>query len=106
QPAEITAGPDGALWFTEFASAKIGRITTSGAVTEFQLALGSGPAGITTVPDGRLWFTESQANKIGRIDPVTGNISEFTIPTVASGPSGITEGPDGRVWFTESVANR
>jgi hypothetical protein len=48
----IVAGPDGALWFTEFT--KIGRITTSGAITEFyaysalDIAVGS---------DGALWFT-------------------------------------------------
>ena len=29
-PEEITAGPDGALWFTEAAANKIGRITTAG----------------------------------------------------------------------------
>ena len=37
QPAYITAGPDGAMWFTEFVGNKIGRITTSGAITEFRL---------------------------------------------------------------------
>src|ERR1700687_3194584 len=31
-PTEITAGPDGNLWFTE-SIGKIGRITTSGAIT-------------------------------------------------------------------------
>ena len=30
QPAEITVGPDGAIWFTEEGGNKIGRITTSG----------------------------------------------------------------------------
>jgi streptogramin lyase len=29
-PNGITAGPDGALWFTEAAANKIGRITTAG----------------------------------------------------------------------------
>jgi hypothetical protein len=36
-PMGITAGPDGNLWFTGAGSDKIGRITTSGAVTEFQI---------------------------------------------------------------------
>jgi streptogramin lyase len=31
----ITAGPDGALWFAEASTSKIGRITTAGVVTEF-----------------------------------------------------------------------
>jgi len=29
-PVDITAGPDGALWFTEAVANKIGRITTAG----------------------------------------------------------------------------
>ena len=39
-PLGITAGPDGALWFTEAGTggtSKIGRITTAGAITEFPL---------------------------------------------------------------------
>ena len=35
QPEDITTGPDGALWFTNFANGRIGRITTAGAVTTF-----------------------------------------------------------------------
>ena len=31
----IAAGPDGALWFTEWSANRIGRITTAGAVTEY-----------------------------------------------------------------------
>jgi hypothetical protein len=34
-PSRITAGPDGTLWFTESTANKIGRITTSGSITEF-----------------------------------------------------------------------
>jgi streptogramin lyase len=33
-PVGITTGPDGALWFTEGATDKIGRITTAGVFTE------------------------------------------------------------------------
>ena len=36
-PTDIVAGPDGALWFTEQRAKKIGRITTSGQFTEYQL---------------------------------------------------------------------
>ena len=46
---EITAGPDGALWFTESSGDKIGRITTQGTITEFTVPEGS--AGFTAGPD-------------------------------------------------------
>ena len=65
--AAITTGPDGALWFIEKPN-KIGRITTAGVITEFDLPERTQctpppcgvPIGITTGPDGALWF------KIGR----------------------------------------
>jgi virginiamycin B lyase len=66
----ITTGPDGALWFTEFADNKIGRITMQGGITEFSLpASGEAPKNITAGPGGTLWFTESASNQIGRLTP-------------------------------------
>src|SRR5713101_4035729 len=51
---QITAGPDRALWFTEFSNVgKIGRITTAGQLTEYPLPTPSMlPVGITAGPDG------------------------------------------------------
>lgn len=67
-PYEITAGPDGKLWFTELVSSKIGRISPSGTISEFPIPTdGSKPYGITLGPDNQLWFTEELGNKIGRI---------------------------------------
>src|SRR6202050_4740096 len=44
EPRGITTGPDGALWFAEFAGNKIGRITTAGAITEYLMPTAdSGP---------------------------------------------------------------
>src|SRR5712671_5086574 len=65
----ITAGPDGALWFAEASTSKIGRITTAGVITEFPTPTAGSPLGdITQGPDGALWFTESGGfGKIGRI---------------------------------------
>ena len=34
QPLEITTGPDGALWFAGSGTNNIGRITTTGTITE------------------------------------------------------------------------
>jgi virginiamycin B lyase len=53
-PLGITAGPDGALWFTNFGNLSIGRITTSGVVTNYTGPDTSGAGGITTGPDGAL----------------------------------------------------
>jgi streptogramin lyase len=54
----ITAGPDGALWFTENAANAIGRITTAGMVKTYPLPTPNAfPCGIAAGPDGALWFT-------------------------------------------------
>jgi streptogramin lyase len=103
QPQGITAGPDGALWFTEFLRNKIGRVTTAGSISEFSIPAAG--TGITAGPDGALWFTESGSNKIGRIT-TSGSVSEVSVPTANSQPLGITSGPDGALWFTESGSNK
>jgi serine/threonine protein kinase len=96
---EITAGPDGALWFTESCGDKIGRITTQGTITEFTIPQGS--AGFTAGPDGAIWFMEGGIDeKIGRIT-TQGSITEFALPTSECCPLGITTGPDGALWFIE-----
>ncbi len=104
-PFGIVAGPDGALWFTEFDGNKIGRITTVGAVTETTIPTANSlPRGIVAGSDGALWFTERDGNKIGRIT-TAGAVTETTIPTANSSPLGIVAGPDGALWFTERAAN-
>src|SRR5713226_4829003 len=109
-PGVITAGPDGALWFTELsppgpAADKIGRITTAGSFSEFVPPTPSFLRGITSGPDGALWFTEwSFPGNIGRLT-TGGSFTEFPTPTANSGPIGITTGSDGALWFAELGAN-
>jgi virginiamycin B lyase len=98
-PFGIAVGSDGALWFTENEGNKIGRITTSGVLTEYPLPSsgGSGPSSIAAGPDGALWFVLPAA--IGRIT-TAGVISEYPVPEFVPGPpGGITAGPDGAMWF-------
>src|ERR1035437_7873238 len=103
--AEITAGPDGALWFTEDLGTRIGRITTAGVITEYTgLRPESQPSRIAVGSDGALWFTESSSNRIGRIT-TAGVITEYSTGQVLGG-IGIAAGPDGALWFTECSANR
>lgn len=92
-PLDITAGPDGALWFTNSISNTIGRMTTSGGVTLFPLAANSGAGVITAGPDGAMWFTTSGG--IGRIT-TSGAVTVFP---VSGEVDGITAGPDGALWF-------
>ena len=104
-PAQITAGPDGAMWFTDQANWAIGRVTESREVTEWAIprtpAMFPTPWAITAGPDGALWFTErAPIARIGRIT-MDGTITEWAIPDPASDPFMIAAGPDGALWFTD-----
>jgi streptogramin lyase len=107
-PYGITAGPDHNLWFTDYGTGAIGRITPTGSHQEFPLPISDSlPNDITAGPDGNLWFTEYNSGAIGRITPkgslkdIQGSLQEFPLPDRRSGPVGITVGPDGDLWFTE-----
>jgi len=106
EPRGITVGPDGRLWFAEYYSGKIGRITTGGVIDELTLPTAfAQPLSITTGPDGNLWFTDfGNGGAIGRIPGTATSGSEASEIAVASGgpPIGIAAGPDGRLWFTQS----
>ena len=106
-PGGITAGPDGALWFTsyfyKFPETTVGRIATRGtaatvATVPSEIEGVSEPLGITTGPDRALWFTDPNGNAIGRIT-VDGKVRIFRDKSFDS-PNAITVGPDGALWFT------
>jgi streptogramin lyase len=104
-PYEITAGPDGALWFTNNGNNSIGRITTDGTVTSYSNPSIGQPEGIAAGPDGALWFTNVEDpytgvgnNSIGRIT-TSGMVTNHTDPSIQE-PSAIAAGSDGALWFT------
>jgi virginiamycin B lyase len=102
EPGEITAGPDGAMWFISsgFGSVdvdKIWRITPAGAVTEFGLPRRSDPKAIAAGFDGAIWYTG--VRKIGRVT-AAGAVREFGLPG-RSKPVGIAAGPDRAQWFAD-----
>jgi serine/threonine protein kinase/sugar lactone lactonase YvrE len=103
-PKAITHGPDGAIWFTEYETGKIGRITTVGAITEYVVpSPDAHPSGIVTGPDGALWFAEGCGNRIGRIT-TAGAIREYPLHGFSC-LAEITAGPDGALWFAGYGSN-
>jgi streptogramin lyase len=126
-PNRLTAGPDGALWFTAYDAGPatpfgrvpihdaIVRVTLGGTFTVFPLPQQRVVLdGITAGPDGNLWFAEFDGNRVGRITP-EGVITQFRVPPYATEPSGdqpnsqphtIVPGPDGNLWFPDLGWNR
>lgn len=105
-PLGITAGSDGNLWFTEELGNKIGRITTTGSIKEFPIAMTSSlPFSIVSGPGG-LWFAQIHTQYIARIT-TSGVVTEFYAYTGSAANNldgGIALGPDGNLWFTKFSA--
>jgi virginiamycin B lyase len=111
EPLNIVVGIDGNLWFTEFAAAQIGRVTTSGAsFVECALPPQNGgpkptPFGIAAGPDGALYVTDPASNGIWRV--TTGCTASFySLATANAGPESITVGPNGALWFVETNVDK
>jgi pseudomonalisin len=101
----LTAGPDGALWYADYASSAIGRLTTTGALTELSLSPQTGPGFIIPGPDGAIWFNELNARKIGRIGP-SGEVTEIATGMPGKAFMGtFIVGADGNLWFNADVAD-
>jgi streptogramin lyase len=99
---DITAGPDGALWITDWGNRQILRMTTNGKFKGFPVD--SLPIGITAGPDGALWFTDRASGAAPAIGRMTtkGKITFFTAGITAGAYlEDIVAGPDGALWFSE-----
>jgi streptogramin lyase len=103
-PNGITLGSDGALWFAETGANQIGRIATSGAITEFP-ASGT-PYSIAAGPQNTIWFTQCGSNQVGQIATSGGTVYESHVPTSSAGLFNIASDPHGGFpWFTETLGN-
>ncbi len=96
---KIVAGPDGNLWFQYESGLSVGRLTTAGVYTEFQVTSGLDIQDIAAAVDGNLWvtYTDYVDSWVGRITP-SGQVTEFPLQA-GSIPRGIAAGPDGAIWF-------
>ena len=108
-PLNMTLGSDGQVWYTG-GSYGVGKIDTSGTVTEYLAAWGGTPTSITTGPDGNMWVTIAKAgstagNAIGKIT-TSGVATIYPLSTYNANPAGIVAGSDGNLWYTESGSTK
>src|SRR5262249_7233379 len=105
-PTGITAASDGSLWFTERSANKLGRLSSTGVLTEYVVpTANSAPEYLTATADGNVWFTERYARTIGGVNQAGGAISEFAVPGTGAYLTAIAT-VDSSVWFasTDSAA--
>jgi virginiamycin B lyase len=103
----LTTGPDGAVWFCERDTGKIGRLGANGSMREYALpSPDAGPQGIVFAPDGNIYVTEQGSNAIARVNPTTGAAVDIPVPTPDSTTQSGALGPDGAIWFIERSADK
>jgi streptogramin lyase len=102
----IAAAADGALWFTDFYTPYVERITTAGKTHTFAFNVSPNIATeIATGSDGALWVTLlDEIHGHGRIGRITtaGGTSMFSVPGT-SYLDDIAAGSDGALWFTDNL---
>lgn len=101
-PCDLTTGPDGAIWSSNFITNTIGRVDPiTGAVTEYKVPSTSladprlgdlaGRAGFSCViqpgSDGFLYAASGIRNELLKINPKTKEIKVFTPPSTGELPS-------------------
>ncbi len=104
-PSVVQTDDAGNVWIALARASKLARVRGS-EIREFNLPPQSFPVGIAIDPQGSVWYSDIRRNKIGRLDPVTGTVSDFDVPTKNSWPFFLGLAPDGKLWFTERVGNK
>ncbi len=92
-PFAIALGPDQAIWFGEFLTNDIGRISPLGQVKLLRVKDGGIAERMAKGPDDAIWFTDPSSNRIGRINR-DGDVAFVRLLMDNAGPAGITLGPD------------
>jgi streptogramin lyase len=99
-PSGLGVGPDKNLWYTTFHGPDIGKMTTHGVATNFNVgALGG--FGLTAGPDGRVWFADPGHNRIGAIS--TSGTGLVYYSTTGS-PFNLVTAPNHYMYFTTATS--
>jgi len=99
------------LWFVD--NDKVGRISVSGTITEFEpLATPSYPGETATAyaialgSDGNVWFTLTGSSGTGFLGVIhsTGEVTNYAFSGANNVQSrSLVSGPDGKLWFTQNT---
>jgi len=103
-PHDVAPARDGGIWYTAQLSGELGWLDPKFGVTKaIKLGAGSAPHGVIVGPDGAPWVTDGGLNAIVRVDPVTGEVRRFPLPSNRPNANLNTAvfDKDGRtLWFT------
>jgi virginiamycin B lyase len=91
----ITNASDGSVWYTQWYSDAVGRMTTAGANTNY--AFTGTPDGLALGPDGNFWVVDHANDRIAVMS--SGGTAGASY-ALSYAPMQIAKGPDNNLWFT------
>ena len=110
-PYDLTTTPDGHLWFGSLwysgGGGAVGELDPkTGVIKLYPLRDPNGKVyALASDTRGRVWFTEFDAPRLGMVDPTSGKVHEFEVPTALGDPAflyGVAVARSGDVWFGSS----
>jgi virginiamycin B lyase len=97
-PSGIGVGPDKNLWFVTFSGPDIGKMTTSGKVTTYNVGAYGG-FGIIAGPDGHVWFADPGNSRIGTVKTDGSGLTYYNKNLIGQ-PFNLVAASDGNMYFT------
>lgn len=83
------------------------RLTADGDISVYETpSPASGPSGIHLGEDGTVFVTALMGGLIVRLDPRSGSIEEFPVPTEPSWPTGLDLDAHGNLWFNQTKGDK
>ncbi len=110
RPRRMAIAPDGSLWVTLYGTGKLIKIDAAAqkVTKEYALPAGAhgGPYAVTVDAAGIVWVNEIQTDTVVRLDPATGELRVFTLPSKNVGIRKMIVDHDGRLWYMGSHNGR
>mgnify|MGYP006277465945 CR=1 FL=1 len=104
-PESVAVNVDGKVWIANSAQSVLLLLDPDSDVMEFHgLPAGSRAVDVKLDLMGNVWYTTGYSHRIGRLDPASGDVMEWTLPT-AGQPLNLAVG-ENSVWFTEREGDR
>ena len=102
-PSSIVAGPDGNMWYTSSTSNFVGKISMTGAITNYPT--GFSARGMAVGPDRNLWFLSASSTSVGVINTKGAIVGTYPIASDGPASDGLVTGPDGNLWLVNYGSN-